>query len=689
MEYLPTKISAEQAHYFQRNCVMQVKTKTNFVFYDEKIEVKVLYIHKNTGDLQNASFKIGTVVIQDEANQQFPKTNQSGQSNFYITPESNYFVNGTSDFSIHLSKHFKPVGTKIRILVKTAIGNIPTEAKSSELLLCRGSLHLLNDVPEKWYKDEGGKSNCIPLHVKLHSKDRARFVGIDQIPLCATLLYEDQSTVPITDILHPFEGMVMPTFQTKGFTINFKVAHCSQSHQGKQFRIKISPDTKIMPELSDISPVLSKPFQVKSKRRRKSSPRESNKRAAQYNQVFPKKPKVEPVQTYPAPEIDKVGVCHPESSASDLKLILGWVGSTLSTLESLQWEHVGFSLDSKGDADKSLPIYRCPSCKKYKEHALGQPGIHTLSCQIANNLKDYTTSVRPLFLKLASKIEKLEFEASTMKKPGTNHQHHQGKEAEVAHEANQVPDDEVGKTPEITSAFQKPKPQVHSRPLMIDVDNESIVKPQKLSSLSRPSSIGRNISDMILQSSAFQRHISDMILGILPVIQEPTSLTENKVHYILAEEFKARNLRMESAPSYGNPAFDCNSHLLGFYVCHFSGNLGSPIIKFYDTTQWAILDSGAIESLQQDLSKKLSNAKGMTDQPSSRTIAVFNIADYEMDLRKMKENCFQELSQKITFQDFSDDDVLDLYSAVSKSEESAHSIDPDDNDDLCDNILFA
>lgn len=422
-------LKPNQVLYYRNNCQLQVKTASKYVCLNESIEVTCSVVDKESGTLQNFSNAAQsgiTVHLQDDANQEY----MPAAATFATSPSPCSFTNGQASFSIVLSESFKPIGSRIRIKVSVMLGGRESDcmhASSSSLILCRGSLSLLNNVPEKWFKDEGGKSNCIPLEVVLNCKDKARFHNIESIPLHATLLYENGEVVPIEDILHPKENMALPTLGKS--LIQFKVAHCSQSHQGKRFKIQLAPDLRAQPELSDIQPVITNAFRVKSKRRKVkpefgTQVRSAKRARADWGQGTTQEPPLLPagggglLRPFPplgaAPPLaagDSRGpppAPAPGTGRGELMAILNWVSGTLSTLQALQWEHAGFALDGEGQPDRAAPLYKCPGCKKFREPALGQAGVHTQTCPIASALNGYTASVRPLFLSLASRVERWE-----------------------------------------------------------------------------------------------------------------------------------------------------------------------------------------------------------------------------------------------------------------------------------------
>ena len=42
-------------------------------------------------------------------------------------------------------------------------------------MVCRSALHVVTPPPDNWYKDEGGKNNCIAIEVLVRVRAKASF----------------------------------------------------------------------------------------------------------------------------------------------------------------------------------------------------------------------------------------------------------------------------------------------------------------------------------------------------------------------------------------------------------------------------------------------------------------------------------------------------------------------------------
>jgi hypothetical protein len=131
-----------------------------------------------------------------------------------------------------------------------------------------------NDRPIVWYKDEGGKDNCMEVRLQLRDAED-RLVTTRDVPLLVKLVYEGGAEVEKQNILSfsPQNSRVFIDDTGTG-CIFFRINEVSNRHMGKHFQLHVRPDTDrvdIDPSLFDVSAVYSRPIDVKSKSVRSNS----------------------------------------------------------------------------------------------------------------------------------------------------------------------------------------------------------------------------------------------------------------------------------------------------------------------------------------------------------------------------------------------------------------------------------
>ncbi|CAN0485592.1 unnamed protein product, partial [Laminaria digitata] len=73
------------------------------------------------------------------------------------------------------------------------------KASSHPLIVCQSALTVTGQPPDNWYKDEGGKNNCIDITVQVREKTSG--VPRPGVPLNLALVYEIGTEVHSQDIL--------------------------------------------------------------------------------------------------------------------------------------------------------------------------------------------------------------------------------------------------------------------------------------------------------------------------------------------------------------------------------------------------------------------------------------------------------------------------------------------------------
>lgn len=168
----------------------------------------------------------------------------------------------------------------------------------------RYKLKVTSKLPEKWYKDEGGRDKCMDVNVVLVDH-LGRPVSTRKVPLAVVLEYEEGLKVTKQSILKvapdsqlridskvrssatPVElsragitlcrvvvwcGVVWCWCWVKQGTarIRARIEDVSKNHQGQQFRMRIMPDVKQEPLTHDISADVTSAVTVRSKRNKRN-----------------------------------------------------------------------------------------------------------------------------------------------------------------------------------------------------------------------------------------------------------------------------------------------------------------------------------------------------------------------------------------------------------------------------------
>jgi hypothetical protein len=137
-------------------------------------------------------------------------------------------------------------------------------------------LRIVEQPPDVWFKDEGGREKCMTISLVLDPAPGRRLED-RVIPLQVRLLYENGNEVANQNILRLFPDM-RPNMMNGRVTISFRIDDVSKNHQGQSFSVEIAPqrqDTSSM--FQDISPIITNVIAIRSKRnkRKLNTPRGS------------------------------------------------------------------------------------------------------------------------------------------------------------------------------------------------------------------------------------------------------------------------------------------------------------------------------------------------------------------------------------------------------------------------------
>ena len=140
-------------------------------------------------------------------------------------------------------------------------------ATSAGMLVIRHRLTIKgkDQLPRVWFKDEGGRENCIEMCINLIDSTKMNILN-KKVQLRLTLLYESGLIVPRQDVLKLNPDSKMFIDDSGSAVIKFRIEEVSRSHQKQLFCIQVSPDTSQYPMASDVSPDISYPIEVLSKR---------------------------------------------------------------------------------------------------------------------------------------------------------------------------------------------------------------------------------------------------------------------------------------------------------------------------------------------------------------------------------------------------------------------------------------
>jgi len=140
-------------------------------------------------------------------------------------------------------------------------------ATSTGMLVIRHRLSIKgkDQLPGFWYKDEGGRENCIEMCINLLDANETNVLN-KRVQLRLTLFYESGLLVPRQDILKLNHDSKIFIDGNGSAVIKFRIDEVSRNHQKQRFCIQVSPDTSQYPMASDVSPDVSHPIEVRSKR---------------------------------------------------------------------------------------------------------------------------------------------------------------------------------------------------------------------------------------------------------------------------------------------------------------------------------------------------------------------------------------------------------------------------------------
>lgn len=266
--------------------------------------------------------------------------------------------------------------------------------------------------PMIWFKDQGGRDNCIEMKVLLLDKYDQPVVHY-HVPLRLVLVYENRFQVQKQDLLRVATESTLFIDGVNGAFLKFRIEDVSKNHQGQSFRIKILADTTLRPETSDVKPEFSVPIEVRSKRNKR------NKTTTDlYSSVAASSSKIQKTTTFesnlaaqnildsslisqslikeatavanipallktsnvagnksqfqlqhqqqPPPQQQQPNVNDGQfkDSRSAIECVINWAGSVVSGLQIIQWSPIGYEVGPQGAPDLTRPLYTVPNPTK-------------------------------------------------------------------------------------------------------------------------------------------------------------------------------------------------------------------------------------------------------------------------------------------------------------------------------------
>ncbi|OQR82787.1 hypothetical protein ACHHYP_15529 [Achlya hypogyna] len=250
---------------------------------------------------------------------------------------------------------------------------------SSEMVAVRHHLVVQNALPDVWYKDEGSRDKCLEFAVHLVDHSGA-LVQSRVVPLRISLVYDNGVTVFKQDILKVAPESQRCTDPAGRALVKVRIEDVSRNHQSQPFRLLVAPDG-----LADVAPDRTTPVTVRSKRnKRPAEPRPAELVSADDSGDAASSASASP----PRWAREK----RPRLAAdSTIGRVLSWTRSVLQALELLEWQQVGFEIGRDGAADFGRPLYRCPSCWRYKDALTFESQQHAPHCGLATLLLTYAT----------------------------------------------------------------------------------------------------------------------------------------------------------------------------------------------------------------------------------------------------------------------------------------------------------
>jgi len=269
-------------------------------------------------------------------------------------------------------------------------------AVSEPISVIKFKLEISNELPQQFFKDQGGRDKHMHLNVRLSDAVGNTVTLPEGLPLVTRLCYEkDNRVVPDQENILKFLNKSAPKIGKNGeATISFRIEEVSSRHNRQNFKLHVAPDVHRCPLNGDILGAYSSSVTVRSKQTAPTNRKRSRamQRAIQYPQ-----PGVSPLlgksMDDALAESKRIRLSGTSNSMQAVQDLIAWSTSTRDMLESLKSQHVGYELQSDGSPDLAMKIHRCPSC--YQSSSCLQKNKHAPDCSLNKVLKLYKTRVAP------------------------------------------------------------------------------------------------------------------------------------------------------------------------------------------------------------------------------------------------------------------------------------------------------
>ena len=297
-------------------------------------------------------------------------------------------------------------------------GGLISAVSTPLMTVVRYQLRIVSEPPAVWYKDEGGRDKTMTIKANVVDANGAA-VCSRQIPLTVTLCYATDGAPTAgsaTDVVDAIDNAVknqsilkLPTDAAPAIdqadgavTLKLRIEDVSKNHQKQSFAIRIAPDTSQSPLNADISPVVTQPITVLSKRNKRR--RVNEQRSIHLSTPFHSKDVRDPPPASPSSRApmdtdsaanDSVLMSSavPSDPSAQVIAIREWSRALVSGLCAMEWQHIGFEITESGQVHLHRPIHRCPACWTYKDAI--RPQTHAHNCIIATALARYHHDVLP------------------------------------------------------------------------------------------------------------------------------------------------------------------------------------------------------------------------------------------------------------------------------------------------------
>lgn len=499
-----------------------------------------------------------------------------------------------------------------------------TPAVTAEMTVIQHRLVIQDQLPDLWYKDEGGRDKCMTLPIFLVNEKNER-VGNRPVPLRVTLLYENEHPVLKQDILKMSPDCQRTIDASGKALLKLRIEDVSKNHQGQAFRLKVEADTAQSPMNFDVAYDLSSTISVRSKRNKRrplkatvptvthhiitgpsnpasntsspSSNAEAEMQMGAFGGGFTADDRRKKMRTDGASPSTPMDVTSSSGSQNPLinamESILGWTGTVVNGLHQLEWQIVGYENKPEGGPDPDKPIYRCPACWRYKDVMTFETAQHDTKCLIANLLLRYATDTMGHLDYVLKSVEQipsiLAAQQATQKLINAN----------AMQQQQQLQGSPAGRNPNGPSLVS---PQHHMSNGTGPLDASASVSSQMIpagvimtsnmatatsnqfamtqASNTAPPALSRGLTDMmngldgppgLFRNNSgglteFMRSLDDQETGESVFYQnlapsnQVADAIELQVFYVLA-----RMITLDASNAIGFPAFDMAMNLLGFY----------------------------------------------------------------------------------------------------------------------------